>query len=432
MILLLCLMLALESQAGLPREVLLQARIKQKVERLAAQAVDYTCLETIERSARDSAQRPFRPVDVLRLEVGLVGKKEVFSWPGAEKFEERSPADLVSVGTVSTGEFMQLMRAVFIGNTASIKWRGEEELNGRPALRYDYSLPLFGFRWQVALAGGSGEVRAEGSFWADAETLDILRLEARAVDIPPGLPLEAMTSRTDYGMMQMRGAAVWLPQSAELTLRELGGKESRNRIEFSHCRQFSGSSSLLAGEIQAEAGAPAPAEVAPFDVPAGLSLSMTLETEVDSSKARVGDLLEARLTADAVLKKKVIIPKDAVIRGRLRRLERSAEGTPHFVVGVEFAEIEFAGKRGRLFGKLQSVEQVAGLQWMLSSSSHKAERLSGGSTMQGVTVNTSHTENIYVRDLPGVGTFFMTGTQFRLPRGLKMTWQTVELPRRPR
>ncbi|MBI5084300.1 MAG: hypothetical protein HZB13_06855 [Acidobacteria bacterium] len=432
MILLLGMLLAMDPQAGLPRDVLLLARIKQKVQQMAAQVTDYTCLETIERSARDSAQRPFRPVDVLRLEVGVVGKKEVYSWPGAEKFEERGPSDIVSAGTVSTGEFMQSLRAVFISNTATIRWRGEEELNGRPALRYDYSLPLFGFRWHVALAGGSGEVRAEGSFWADADTMDILRLEARAADIPPGLPLEEMTSRTDYGMMQLRGTAVWLPQSAELTLRELGGKESRNRIEFSHCRQYSGSSSLLLTEVPPEPAAPAQAALVPFDVPAGLTLSMQLESEVDSSKSRVGDLLEARLTADAELRKKVIIPKGAKIRGRLRRLEKSSEGTPHFVVGLEFAEIEFAPKRGLFFGRLQSMDQVAGLRWMLSSSSQKADRLSGGSLMQGTTVNTTHTENRYVQDLPGVGTFFMTGTQFRLPRGLKMIWQTVELPRRPR
>ena len=31
--------------------------------------------------------------------------------------------------------------------------------------------------------------------------------------------------------------------------------------------------------------------------------------------------------------------------------------------------------------------------------------------------------------LPGVGTFFMTGTRFRLPARLRMTWVTATLPR---
>ncbi len=432
MLLLLFLLLAPQPpdpKSPLPAHVLNLSRIRRNVEASATQVPDYACLETIERFGRKAATDPLRQIDTLQLEVGVIDNKEAYSWPGADTFEDVRPGDLVSFGAVSTGEFMQLLRAVFIGNMSVITWHGEETLNGRRALRYNWVLPLLGFRSQVNLSGISGEVSLKGAFWADAETLELLRLESQADEIPPMLPLARMTTRIDYGKMPIHGRTVWFPQSAESHLLQTSGQETLNRIEFSHCRQYSGSSTISFDDPAPTAAAAPPKPLERIDLPPGVTLNLRLDTEIDSTRANIGDLITAQLTADAVLKKQVLIPAGAIVKGRIRRLERSSELTNHYVVGLEFSVIETATHRARFYGLLKSTQNLAGLTTLLTKTGTSSTHYSGTSSMQGFRLETGTTETLAFRDLPGVGTFFMTGDRFRLPRGFQMTWETVQLPR---
>lgn len=417
-----------ETSRPLPDHVLKLAQIRRIVQSAVLQAPDYACLETVERYERSSLKSQFRHLDTLQLEVAVIANKEVYGWPGAETFADVTPAEIVGVGMVSTGEFMQLLRAVFVGGTSVITWRGEEEIAGRRALRYDYTLPMFGYRSKVTLAAGSGDVSLRGSFWADAETLELLRLESRAEEIPPTLPLHEMTSRIDYGRMDIQGRKVWLPQSAELRLLELSGRETRNRIEFSHCRAYAAVARLTFDD-PGPAQAAVPAKLERVDLPEGVVLELRLETEVDSTKTGVGDAVVARLVADATYKKKVLIPAGALVRGRLRRMERSRELKPHFVVGFEFMTIESEKVRGRFFGVLEEVQSVAGLARTLKVSTSKSTNFSGGNVAQGFRVEAGSSETLNLREIPGVGSFYMIGDAFKLPKGMKLIWRTVTQPR---
>lgn len=434
MILLALLLLAPLIQAqtasrSLTADVLNLAQIRRNVQASAMQVPDYACLETIQRYGRPSPKKPFRHIDTVQLEVGMIGNKEVYSWPGAETFDDITPGEIVSAGTVSTGEFMQLLRAVFIGGTSVITWRGEEELNGRRALRYDYTLPLYGYRSRVTMAGGSGDVSLEGSFWADAGTLELIRLESRAKEIPPMLPLAEMVSRIDYGKMIVHGRPIWFPQSAELRLVEMSGQETRNRIEFSHCRQYAGTSTVSFDEPKSDGQQPVQRAINRIDLPAGVTLDLRLESELDSSSTGIGQLLTARLASDAVYKKQVLIPAGATVKGRVRRLERSSEMKAHFIIGLEFSTIEHGDTRARFYGLLDSVQPVAGLSRTLRASSSKSKLFSSTATLQGFTWESHAADTMNLQELPGVGSFFMEGTEFKLPRGLKMTWRTVAMPK---
>lgn len=430
-----CLLLALSAtahaQSGLPPEVLNLSKIRRQATAAVTQAPNYACLETVERYARENPKSKWRQLDTLLLEVGMIGGKEIYAWPGSESFDDVAPGEIVSSGTVSTGEFVQLLRAVFVGGTAVIEWHGEEEVNGRRALRYNYTLPLYGYRSRVTLSTSAGDVSLKGSFWADAETFEMLRLESESDGIPPTLPLAWMRSRIDYGRMTVHGRQVWFPQSAEMGLAELSGQETRNRIEFSHCRAYSGESKLSFGEpaLRNEAAA---APVERVELPAGVVLELRLETAIDSAKVRVGDAVTARLASDAVHKKKVLIPAGAVVTGRLRRLERSDEIKPHFVVGLEFAIIETGLTKARFYGELESVQQVAGLARSLAMGSTKSANFSGGMVVQSFRLETGSATTLNFREIAGVGSFYMVGTQFTLPQGLKMVWKTLEQPKRRR
>lgn len=430
-----CLLLALSAsvpaQNSLPPEVLNLSKIRRQAEAAVTHAPNYACLETVERYARESPRLKWRQLDTLLLEVGMIGGKEVYAWPGSESFEDVAPGEVVSSGAVSTGEFVQLLRAVFVGGTSVIRWHGEEHVNGRRALRYNYTLPLYGYRSRVTLSTSAGDVSIKGSFWADAETFELLRLDSESDDIPPTLPLASMQSQIHYGRMTVRGKPVWFPQSAEMSLAELSGQETRNRIEFSHCREYNGESRLSFKEESPRTAAAA-APVERIELPAGVVLDLRLETAIDSSSVRVGDAVTARLASDAVHKKKVLIQAGAVVTGRLRRLEKSDEVKPHYIVGLEFATIETGQTRARFYGELDSIQQVAGMARTLTTGSAKSANFSGGMVAQGFRLESGSTTTLHFREIPGVGSFYMVGTHFSLPQGLKMVWKTLEQPKRRR
>ncbi len=124
--------------------------------------------------------------------------------------------------------------------------------------------------------------------------------------------------------------------------------------------------------------------------------------------------LTARLDQDAARKNAIIIPKGATVRERIRRRERLSRGTAAFVVGLEFSETQFENKHARFYGRLENVESIRSLSSVHSTTNSGASELRSPA-MQGFTVHTARTETQCARDLPGVGTFFMSGAEFALP-----------------
>ena len=94
----------------------------------------------------------------------------------------------------------------------------------------------------------------------------------------------------------------------------------------------------------------------------------------------------------------VVVPKDAVVTGRLRLLERHPEGFPYVLAGLEFIELEFEGKQTRFFAELEKVLLAPG---------------------PGVP------RRVEARDLPGVGMVSATGNGLRLAEGTRMIWKTI-------
>src|SRR6185369_10656113 len=86
---------------------------------------NYTCLQTIERKVRQASSRRYELVDVVRLEVALVNGKELFSWPGAGKFEDKEISEIVSGGAIGNGTFALHAKSVFQSRTARITYVGE-------------------------------------------------------------------------------------------------------------------------------------------------------------------------------------------------------------------------------------------------------------------------------------------------------------------
>ncbi|MGA2741096.1 MAG: hypothetical protein ABSG65_27105 [Bryobacteraceae bacterium] len=388
--LLVCAGSAAAASDDLPQDVLLLAHFKGRMRQALSQVLNYTCLESIQRLAQGPGMKSFSRLDTLLLEVSTVsgtGAKELLAWPGARRFEKTDPSSFANGGLMGTGIFALFARTVFLDSATIIEYSGAADLAGRRAARFDFRIPEVWSHYEIQANGAKATVGANGSFWIDPISLELLRMEVRASEIPEALGLSGAVTIIDYAPMHIGDAAVLLPQDAKMLLMLVSGEVRRNDIAFSHCHEYSAESSIrfdLADSIT-----PAAAPPARIDLPAGLTLSIALDTAIDSTTAHVGDLLRGHVVDDVRRKgKALMVPKGANVTGRIRGLERSGSTEPAFDLTIE----------------------IARLDWENSSAEFYGELLPKGSD----------------RQIPGTGVLHIKGTQFHIDSGLRMNWRTLE------
>jgi len=228
----------------LPEWVLNLSRIKRHTRAELQHLPNYTCFETVARYDKAASAHGFKQHDVLRLEVAVVDGKESLSLAGASRFGDDQLPNYVDTGMFGTGTFSATTSNLFINdNSRSTGW-GKESMNDRPAFRYDYEIaqPFSGFH----LASDSFEstVGVKGTFWVDAGTLDLIRIEQEAVDIPPLLLMDRVMTSVDYARTRIGSKDVLLPQSAEILVVNSNASQRKNLVEFSGCREYQSESVL--------------------------------------------------------------------------------------------------------------------------------------------------------------------------------------------
>lgn len=411
--------------ADLPQHVLNLARVKARVKQALATVPDYTCLAVTGRYRQELKDPAPRPVDVVRMEVAHAEGHDLYAWPGATRFDTAHATELIGSGMYGSGEFASHLTTAFNGY-AVVKYAGEEGRLGRRLLRWDYTLAQFASDWHVTYATRTAVAGEQGSFWVDPETLDVVRLEVRADGLPPRFPISGVATTIDYARVRLGTREILLPQSALTILTEgFSGARSFNFTEFSHCRQYTTQSEVSYSASPSSTPEPGGAGLKEITIPATLRVSIALSDAVESRDAAVGDAIEAKVLADVVQKGEVIVPKGAVLRGRLRRMDAQSGPPQHVVVGLEFTDLEFSGRHARFFGVLVGVDSVVpGFRWIVDSMKVTRKR-----TGRGTEVTTSGT-SYRIQEVPGVGTFFMEGSAFRLPQGMAMTWVTQSVVNR--
>jgi hypothetical protein len=271
---------------------------------------------------------------------------------------------------------------------------------------------------------GSGSVGLNGSFWVDPQTYDVFRLELNARDIPPSLPISAVTTSVNYGRTALTGQlTVLLPETADVRLVKNSGEVSHDQVQFTHCRVFGAESTI---DFNASDAGPARFGAVSVDdtlrhLPGGLQISVKLSSRV-SSEMTVGSLINGMVAGDVKDKHSVVIPAGSQVRGRIRRMERYTQPFVYFVVGIEFTEVEVEGVRHLFYADLADIDRAPGVELTLATDN-------GGETPRDQrggpgTVTTLTRERVVVRNLPGVATFFFKGDQLELPANFRTTWKT--------
>jgi hypothetical protein len=402
-------------QEAPPEPVGLLESIKAHVGEGLRRLPNYTCLQTIERYERERPRREFVLMDRLRLEVALVEGKEYFAWPGESRFEVSRITKLVPGGTIGNGNFALHAYNVFLSTTPEYVYRGQTQIRGRPVIRYDFRVPREKSGYTLRVSERQAVVGFHGSFYVDRETLELVRLEVVADDIPAFLGVEHAADSMEYRAVRIGGAEFVLPAGSELLLRDADGSERRNVTSFSRCRQYTGESVVsFTGLLEEGDGGRGPAAARRVVLPAGVTVGLALETALDSAQAAVGDAIEARVTGDVKRDGVLLIPKGARVRGRITRLVRLRSPGPYFELGLRFHRVEFAGGEGEFTAELEAVLTPGGISTVQSA----AGRLPNVGGRRAVVVVLEPEEG------PGSGLLIVSGTRLQLPKGLQMVWRT--------
>ena len=105
----------------------------------------------------------------------------------------------------------------------------------------------------VVEAGGSkGQAGLRGTFWVDPQTLDLVRLEERAFDLPLNRLVRDIATLINYARMRIGSSDALLPQSAETVITDFSGGQKKNIIEFTGCREYASKSVIHFGPMVAE------------------------------------------------------------------------------------------------------------------------------------------------------------------------------------
>jgi hypothetical protein len=392
-----------QTDAGLE----LLGRVRQHLSASVAGLPNYTCQESMERSIHSPAgQIEFH--ERLRLEVLIAETTELFAWPGSTDFTSEPLETWIGAGAIGTGNFAAELHNLFVASAATVKYAGLETRDQRSLHRFDFHTPLLSSRHSLAVHGRSATTASSGSFWVDRESLDIVRLETRAEEIPPDLDCREAYESVTYGRVRLGVGERLLPSAAELALVNRDGRESRNTIAFSRCRHYTAGTSL---SFAAPSDSAAPSQPRPqLALPAGVALVLRLDQPISIGESAAGDPIAARLDK-AVAKGAVLLPKGTKVLARIRRIEQHFSSPAWILVALQFFAAEAQDERIAFTARLTGPRGTPDAMRMVKD---KPE-IQVGSAGLDIEDDGSST---------GVASFRVHGKELHLQRGFRTYWKT--------
>ncbi len=358
------LSLAALGRAQDPSEVL--TSVREKLLRSIHSIPRYTCTETINReyfyqlkpralsmTAAPTAsceqlrpqsvdQLPLYATDRLRLEVAVINGAEVFSWPGASKFE-RYVGDVVE-GPFGTGAFGTYLMSIFDNAGAHFAYVGERTAGGRRRFEYAFHVPKEASGFRVTknhVVTGYG-----GSFQVDPANCNLVQMVIETDELPPGTGMCRSTTKIRYHRVRIGDGDFLLPLDSQLRMSEPDKGDTNNRATFSNCREYRVESALkLNGDDSANATPEAVSGRTAAAIPPGIHLVLKLVSPIDIRSAAGGDRISAKISKTSDRKH---APAGAIVLGRIILLRHVLTGRPTAEIVIAFDTVELNGARTRL------------------------------------------------------------------------------------
>ena len=390
---------------------------------------NYTCVETVDRDFYRPASgapvlacalrvaaapqplgetEPVDPMwltlsDRLRLDVALVQRGEIYSWLGASRFDEGGIDRLVRRGPIATGGFGAMFNMVFRENAAGFHFERAIILDGRSLMQYSFDVKQPDSHYKVKMLAGEWYIAPyHGTFLADRATAEVVRLTFQTAPLPETVGTCQTTIDMDFDTQRIGGAPLLLPRQVRQRFLNHDGRETRNTITFSRCREYQTQSTIT---FDTDPGTRAPGDSGapprPATIRPGLRFSIELASPLRADQAAAGDPFTGRLLEPLKDGRRVIAQKGAVVEGRLLRLEIYRQPA-QVMVALQPRSIEIGGTK---------VPFAARYDWSAAKKSNKNARFI-----------------LPERSEQNAGVFAFPGTQIVLDRKFRSDWITVQSP----
>jgi hypothetical protein len=334
-------------------------RTRQKMSDSIGVTQDFLCSLTIERSQKRGTAAPVA-MPVLKVDGGVINGKELFARPANEADVAAVQELLLQLSRGGTGPFALYSRPLFLTNNATFYTAPEETKDGRKLLRWEFAMPKETARYAPRVVDKTVALGYSGTFWADAESGDITRIELRADTPTPEMGLAGIVQSVDYGRVNIAGASVLLPVSSLLTLQEPAATESRIAIKYENCHKH-----LVQGDTKFIEGVTVTTNTTPEPsvgklLPPGLNLDVTLEDPIDEKITSVGSKISFKLSKDVKAEGKVLAPKGSIISGHVTRQVRESYRVgetrkDYYLVGIQLDSMEAGGEKYTVVANLETV-----------------------------------------------------------------------------
>jgi hypothetical protein len=361
-----------------PAQIL--SRIDAKVLGHLHEAMNYLCVQTVERSYFDVPTPPPKTCNVpqpggkvklvardrLRLDVAVSRGSEIYSWHADNKFSSTLIEEVVRRGPIASGGFIGFLENVFGQRGVQFHFKGQEMGDTGEVFSFDYSVPLSISRYEVGTPDRRKLVPFHGSLSAYAASYELASLTVIADNIPPGLDICSARNDMSYQLVPVAGNELLLPRVWMLSLSTVA-MSTKSRSEYTGCREFAGESTVHfrdLANVSASANAAPPRP--PEELPAGLTLRIRLRTPVDGRLSYAGDPVEGDLLAAVTPGKHAeIIPRGATLHGVITRLEDHYKPWSHYFLGIQFESMRSGDRTFILRAQPKpSPGQIEDLYWI--------------------------------------------------------------------
>lgn len=353
--------------AGAPDPVDVLARLRDRVLEHGHAIPDHMCVETVERSRFDHAGEPGKSCDAvvaarrqagasarlrltttdrLRLDVALATEREVYSWAGANQFDNRDIDEIVPQGAMGTGPFAAFLLSVFTGRPPRFVFEGETTFDDRAVYEYSFDVPLAESHFRFKAHKAWIITPYSGKLFVDTQTSDLLRLTVRSDELPPETDTCELDTTLDYSKVQLSSGLFFLPASATQQFVGRDGAVAENAYTFSACRDFQAESRVSfeapAGD-RSRSGESDPRPVAAPWTP-GLPAVIEVLDSVDSAIAAAGDAIHGRFVQPVRDRQGgIVVPAGTRVNGRLMRVE-VRHPSPQVTIALRWETMEWKGQ----------------------------------------------------------------------------------------
>lgn len=176
--------------------------------------------------------------------------------------EEEASFMRTGSGTVSTGEYVSMLAALFADESKTrFRLAATDTLRGRRALIYEYEIRRENSKHTIKYGDLPPVVVGQrGRVWLDRETSRVLRIESSATEIQPDYPVTAGSKHVDYAWVQIGGRDYLLPSRAVVEMTAVQGErvyQTRNDIHFRNYQKFGTEIRIIEEDIVEDEDVPA-------------------------------------------------------------------------------------------------------------------------------------------------------------------------------